>query len=159
MHAEVILLAVLLCPGTQSLCPPETECFGHGIYDSGKQSCSCERLIRTGQYTGECCESIDCKTNATCKHGYCGTDGSTCAKCQTGWSGADCSNVTSCFPWFPCKHGTCKKSRSRCECEPGWVGDLCDRSLCRVPCKFGACPNDPMKCECYENYFGPECER
>ena len=160
MHGEVILLVVvLLCPGTESQCPPETECFGHGIYDSREQSCSCDYLIRTGQYTGECCESIGCKQNATCKHGYCGGDGSTCARCQTGWSGADCSNVTSCFPWFPCKRGTCKKSRSRCECEPGWVGDLCDRSLCRVRCKFGACPNDPMKCECYENYFGAECER
>ena len=153
-----ICVLLLFSLEVHSLCSPETECFGHGKYDRAKQTCECYSIPRMGQYTGECCESIDCdKPNATCKHGYCGPDGVTCEKCQTGWGGPNCENVTSCFPWFHCNHGSCTKSRSKCECESGWVGDLCDRSVCQVPCKFGSCPNDPKKCECYENYYGPTC--
>lgn len=160
-ETSVICLLLLFFLEVQGLCPPETECFGHGEYHSATQTCTkCESLRRTGQYTGECCESIRCNSpNATCKHGYCGPDGVTCKKCQTGWGGPNCENVTSCFPWLPCDHGSCTKSRFKCECEPGWVGDLCDRSVCQVPCKFGSCPHDPKKCECHENYFGQECER
>lgn len=156
----VLCLLVMYNLEVQGLCPPDTECFGHGNYDRATQTCKCISISRTGQYTGECCESIGCKPNATCKHGYCGPDGLTCKECQTGWKGTNCENVTSCFPWFPCKgHGSCKKSRSNCECESGWVGDLCDRSICQVPCKFGACPNTPDKCECHENFFGLACDR
>ena len=155
---SLMLLCILEVDGT---CPPETQCFGNGNYDAASQSCSCYARQRTGQYTGECCESIDCSPNATCKHGYCGSDGITCSRCHTGWTGPNCNNVTSCFPWFPCKHGTCTKSRMKCDCEPGWVGDMCDRSLCTVNCTYGACPNDPKKCECYDNYLSPEtgCDR
>ena len=156
---SVVCLLLMCSLEVQGLCPPDTECFGHGIYNISTQTCKCNSLPRTGQYTGECCESIGCKSNATCKHGYCGPDGLTCKQCQTGWYGTNCENVTSCFPWFTCKRGTCTKSRSRCECEPGWVGDLCDRSICQVPCKFGSCPKDPNKCECHEHYFGPSCNR
>ena len=158
--ASVICLLFLFILQVQAHCDSETQCFGNGNYIAATQTCSCYARQRTGLYTGECCESIGCKANATCKHGYCGPDGLTCARCHTGWGGPNCENVTSCFPWFPCRqHGSCKRSRSKCDCEPGWVGDLCDRSLCAVPCKFGACPNDPKKCECYENYFGPACDR
>lgn len=156
----ICLLFLVFLEVAQGLCPPETQCFGNGDHDKTKQTCRCYTRQRTGLYTGECCESIGCKENATCKHGYCGPDGLTCSRCQTGWGGANCDNVTQCFSWFPCRdHGSCTKSRSLCDCQPGWVGDLCDRSLCAVPCKFGACPNDPKKCECHENYFGPGCDR
>lgn len=53
----------------------------------------------------------------------------------------------------------CKKFRSKCDCEFGWVGDFCDWLFCKVLCKFGLCLNDLMKCECFENYFGLVCER
>lgn len=154
-------LLVLVIIEVESACPPETQCFGNGDYNSAAQSCHCYSRRRTGLYTGECCESIGCKPNATCKHGYCGPDGLTCSRCHTGWNGTYCEKLESCFPWFPCKHGSCIKSRMKCECEPGWVGDLCDRSLCKVNCTYGACPNDPKKCECYENFLSPEtgCDR
>ena len=157
----VLLLALVIKEEVESACPPETQCFGNGDYNPATQSCHCYPRRRVGQYTGECCESVGCKPNATCKHGYCGADGVTCSRCLTGWNGTNCEKVESCFPWFSCKHGSCIKSRMKCECEPGWVGDLCDRSLCSVNCTYGACPNDPKKCECYENFLSPEtgCDR
>ena len=160
MVGASILLLVLFSVDVFCLCPPKTECFGHGIYDRKNETCNCSSSIKgIGPYTGECCESIACKSNATCKHGFCGPDGVTCANCQTGWGGVNCTEVKSCFSWFSCAHGTCVKSRSTCECEPGWVGDLCDRTVCLVRCKFGSCPRDPMKCECHEHYFGTACEK
>lgn len=157
----ICLLLLLFLLEVEGACVPETQCFGNGDYTAATQTCKCYAGRRTGLYTGECCESIDCKSNATCKHGYCGPDGLTCSRCQTGWTAPNCDNVTSCFPWFPCKHGSCTKSRMQCDCEPGWVGDMCDRSLCAVKCIYGACPNDPNKCKCYENYLSPEtgCDR
>ena len=160
--AVVICLLLIFLLDAEGHCPPETQCFGNGNYDVKAQTCECYARGRIGQSTGECCESVDCTDpNATCIHGYCGPDGFNCSRCHTGWTGPNCENVTSCFPWLHCVHGSCTKSRMKCECEPGWVGDLCDRSLCTVNCTFGACPQDPTKCECYENYYSPEtgCDR
>ena len=158
---SLCVLLLNLIPGIQGACLADTQCFGNGDFNPTTKTCSCYARQRTGQYTGECCESVGCTSpNATCKHGYCDTDGEKCVRCMTGWTGPNCENVTSCFSWFPCRyHGSCKNSRSKCDCEPGWVGDLCDRSLCQVPCRYGACPNDPKKCECYDNFYGTECER
>lgn len=160
MFGTSVICLLLFGLEIQGLCPPETECFGHGVYDKKNQTCICSSSIREiAPYTGDCCESIGCKPNASCKHGKCDHDGVTCERCQTGWSGTNCTNVTSCFPWFSCEHGSCVKSRSLCECEAGWVGDLCDKTVCLVSCKFGSCPKDPMKCECHENYYGSACEK
>ena len=162
-HEVVVLISLLylLVLDVEGLCPPNTQCFGNGNYNAKAQSCKCYSRRRIGSFTGECCESVDCKPNATCVHGFCGADGLTCKRCLTGWTGLNCEKVDSCFPWLHCVHGSCKKSRMKCECEPGWVGDLCDRSLCTVNCTYGACPNDPKKCECYENFYSPEtgCDR
>ena len=162
-HEVVVLISLLylLVLDVEGLCPPNTHCFGNGDYNAKAQSCKCYPRRRIGSFTGECCESVDCKPNATCVHGFCGADGLTCKRCLTGWTGLNCEKVDSCFPWLHCVHGSCKKSRMKCECEPGWVGDLCDRSLCAVNCAYGACPNDPKKCECYENFYSPEtgCDR
>ena len=137
MIGTYLIYFLMFSADVLSLCPPETECFGHGHYNRTAQTCNCSPSIKEiGPFTGECCESIGCKSNATCKHGFCDSDGITCAKCQPGWSGDNCTEVTSCFPWFPCVHGSCNKSRSLCECEPGWVGDQCDRTVCLVPCKL-----------------------
>ncbi|XP_048577423.1 neurogenic locus notch homolog protein 1 [Nematostella vectensis] len=161
-----LAFAAFAIRGVLSLCDPYTQCFGHGDYNAATQTCKCYTAavinVHWGPYTGECCESIGCTNpNSTCKHGACAIDGTSCERCQTGWTGANCDNVTACFPWLACAHGRCTKSRFRCECDPGWHGDLCDRAMCNVPCHFGACPHDPNKCECYSNYYSPEtgCDR
>ncbi|EDO44736.1 predicted protein [Nematostella vectensis] len=174
LSAPRMLKPILIClafaafaiRGVLSLCDPYTQCFGHGDYNAATQTCKCYTAavinVHWGPYTGECCESIGCTNpNSTCKHGACAIDGTSCERCQTGWTGANCDNVTACFPWLACAHGRCTKSRFRCECDPGWHGDLCDRAMCNVPCHFGACPHDPNKCECYSNYYSPEtgCDR
>ena len=111
-HEVVVLISLLylLVLDVEGLCPPNTQCFGNGDYNAKAQSCKCYPRRRIGSFTGECCESVDCKPNATCVHGFCGADGLTCKRCLTGWTGLNCKKVDSCFPWLHCVHGSCKKS-------------------------------------------------
>lgn len=114
----VLLIAIPLTTCTAGQCPAETQCYGHGDWTAATQTCKCysngynkQWESRYGSYTGECCTSVECSNpNSTCAHGIC-SDGKNCARCQTDWTGKDCDNATSCFPWLPCKHGKCVKSR------------------------------------------------
>ncbi|XP_062566453.1 uncharacterized protein LOC134228775 [Saccostrea cucullata] len=69
-----------------------------------------------------------------------------------------------CPSGFPCENGICMKNGSliKCLCEPGWIGDMCNRN-CSLNCNGGACyrsSEDPdgATCICNQGYGGKRCE-
>ncbi|XP_061197405.1 uncharacterized protein LOC133205578 [Saccostrea echinata] len=69
-----------------------------------------------------------------------------------------------CPSGLPCENGICMKNGSliKCLCEPGWIGDMCNRN-CSLNCNGGACyrsSEDPdgATCICNQGYGGKRCE-
>ncbi|GFO20385.1 interleukin-1 receptor accessory protein-like isoform x5, partial [Plakobranchus ocellatus] len=68
-----------------------------------------------------------------------------------------------CFQGFVCVHGACHFGALRCECDPGWKGQLCDQ-LCPIDCgPSGRCRETEdyprsIYCDCLSGYIGRLCE-
>ena len=65
--------------------------------------------------------------------------------------GAECS--------AGCLHGSCNGATGACECEEGWGGTDCSRSLCGVPCgTHGVCDSRTRTCQCKLPWYGARCD-
>lgn len=70
-----------------------------------------------------------------------------------------------CLNGFPCENGICVKNDSqiKCLCEPGWIGDMCDRR-CFLNCNGGTCyrgtgdSDGELVCLCTFGHEGKRCE-
>ncbi|XP_060810667.1 protein crumbs [Amyelois transitella] len=69
------------------------------------------------------------------------------------------------LPASPCRHGSCVDDigRYRCECSPGWEGELCDEEIdeCQryTPCQRGRCYDGraTYHCSCEAGWGGRNC--
>lgn len=101
------------------------------------------------------CDSAKCQNGGSCDifTGKC-----SCTAC---YSGDACQNKTPgcCETDVECNHGTCS-TEHRCNCQPGFVGDACDKNKCEmVEClNGGTCQLPDGVCQCPTGFFGPRCE-
>ena len=107
------------------------------------QPCQCK-----GYYYGETCEL---EADWVCNYRGRYTDGQ--CVCMDGFSGNSCSVCDT------CNHGTCTGTvaapQSKCTCDNGWKGDLCN---CNDDmCLNGGLCNSAGGCDCKEGFVGPHC--
>lgn len=107
--------------------------------------CECDT-----NHSGENCEVVQCEN---CD-GYCihNTNKSTDPKSPKGTCVNNNCNLH-------CANGECVNTNgiSRCKCNEGFSGELCQHHDCKKKCKNGFC-NAENKCRCYKNFQGEWCE-
>ena len=136
----------------QPACP--NGCFGKGSCSQGKCTCN-------PGYRGD-----DCSIRYVL-HGSCSKESMECT-CKNVtepafpgqiWTGDDCSSK-SCEDPTCGGRGTCGKD-GICECENGFFGEKCERSMCPSECSFrGRCvetDDGSSVCDCDEGYQGESC--
>uniref|UniRef100_A0A1I8AD30 EGF-like domain-containing protein n=2 Tax=Steinernema glaseri TaxID=37863 RepID=A0A1I8AD30_9BILA len=153
------------CNKKENLCHNNGTCIPHenGI----DTSCLCPY-----GYSGEHCEyEIPCVLNDPCQHGgECGPNPTDHTKvsceCLSIWTGDQCQIYNACHD-VSCVYGNCtffNITRTRCLCEPGYTGLLCDQDIdecAEEPCQYsGTCINklNDYDCICPEGSSGKSCE-
>lgn len=111
------------------------------------------------------CQPDPCRNGATCVPGK--DNSSYTCKCAAGFTGAHCHLPDHCQK-NPCLNGgTCQTQADgyRCQCVPGYVGDLCQSEVdycVAKPCaNGGSCENlkNDFRCSCRPGFGGKDCSR
>eukprot|EP00912_Choanoflagellata_sp_UC4_P000281 UC4_evm2s178 len=151
-----------------SSCIKESLCANGGVSvveKNGRLGCRCPENV-----TGLLCEALaPCDGNGT-KKSKKNADGSITCVCRKDneimYSGETCSYKKDTYDEcveknIDCGEGSCKDEENghTCKCDPGIVGEKCDKvENCDASnCVFGTC--DQNKCKCDLNYFGAKCDR
>lgn len=113
------------------------------------------------------CQPDPCRNGATCVPSK--DNSSYTCKCAAGFTGAHCHLPDHCqLAKNPCQNGgTCQALSDgyRCQCIPGYVGDLCQSEVdycVAKPCaNGGACENlkNDFRCSCRPGFGGKDCSR
>ncbi|GBP19642.1 Fibropellin-1 [Eumeta japonica] len=152
------------------------ECASQPCYNGGTCTdlpqgyrCSCPP-----GYGGKNCqeEKSDCRNDTCPERAMCkdepGYDNFTCL-CRSGYTGVDCDiTINPCTAnGNPCTNGaTCialQQGRYKCECLPGWEGQLCEINTddcIEKPCLLGAPCTDlvnDFSCSCPPGFTGKRC--
>ncbi|XP_071498841.1 IgGFc-binding protein-like, partial [Diadema antillarum] len=150
-------------------CVPESQCgcVADGFYlpvGSLLLTPDCSQYCECNQGGNLNCTEVACDPNAQCDV----VDGETRCVCNPGYDtvgfGFTCLDINEC-EGDPCVNGTCINGENQftCDCNPGWVGDLCDdRDDCFTqPCRNGApCIDgmDTFTCSCLQGWMGSLCD-
>lgn len=111
------------------------------------------------------CQPDPCRNGATCIPSK-DSSSYTC-KCAAGFAGAHCHLPDHCQK-SPCLNGgTCQAQADgyRCQCVPGYVGDLCqsvvDYCVAKPCANGGLCENlkNDFRCSCRPGFGGKDCSR
>ncbi|XP_052236453.1 prolow-density lipoprotein receptor-related protein 1-like isoform X3 [Dreissena polymorpha] len=141
-------------------------CLNNGTcHMNGERQASC--TCQPGYDNRTYCEKKTCV-------GYCKFD-SECSlvnnqlrcRCRDGFTGERCDQIVDCN-LGPCKNrGTCHPSNNvdgppKCECPPGFRGQLCEIATCQLKClNGGTCTfgeNSKPYCTCSKEFIGATCE-
>lgn len=119
----------------------------------------------TCHQTTDHCQPDPCRNGATCVPGK--DNSSYTCKCAAGFAGAHCHLPDHCHT-NPCQNGgTCQPLADgyRCQCVPGYVGDLCrsevDYCVAKPCANGGSCENlkNDFRCSCRSGFGGKDCSR
>nr|XP_022325495.1 von Willebrand factor D and EGF domain-containing protein-like isoform X4 [Crassostrea virginica] len=113
-------------------------------------------------------DGIECsKTDSDiCKYGVCSKDercdnmvaypGYRCSPCPPGYhgDGRNCKAVCK----INCQNGGTCVDGSRCQCRPGFDGNMCEREVCSVRCLNGGRCHMGNQCLCPRDYTGYYCQ-
>lgn len=111
------------------------------------------------------CQPDPCRNGATCVPSK--DNSSYTCKCAAGFAGAHCHLPDHCQK-NPCQNGgTCQAQADgyRCQCVPGYVGDLCQSEVdycVAKPCaNGGSCENlkNDFRCSCRPGFGGKDCSQ
>eukprot|EP01050_Picozoa_sp_SAG11_P004055 SAG11_NODE_248_length_11654_cov_27.840329_8_plen_667_part_00 len=122
------------------------------LFSTCTQALPVEPLLQIVEQCGAC---PDCGEHESCVEGECQCDAvGVCDHGQCTANGCECEPGfigELCDQECPCDRGQC--TADGCECEPGFIGELCDQEC---PCDHGQCVRDG--CECEPGFIGELCD-